>query len=459
MGKITDIRALQKLLPDRLDAIREIQHDVVMCEWDAHHAVTVIGSDCIGDYQVIRKFDIEIEPNMNWEYDLLDTLTDDEKKYVTDEDGEINDNFYETYDPYDHFYEFEIGEYMQIWYNVKDHTITKFGRIDKKDPYYCELDGKWIDISTHLNKMKRAFLKHFNGTSAVEGYYKDFSVHPDLLAAGYTGIDSFNWEYGCGEEEHQSSECKFIIDREIDKLYTDILLNRTEESTHIRLYGLDNYIFAMHHENRDFALELMAAMRICQRHKYQISDKELWRDMVYQLYLLGKDLHNPFYVCPADLRQAHDKVSAMYRKNEKKIAERKKLEKQKQEAREAMDKLAEFISRMESFFDLCFKNEHLVIQPLRSPLEYIEEGQAMSHCVASYKDRYNSLILSARDLNDQRIATIEVSLQDYRIIQIRGKCNQRTEYNDEIAILLTKNMNKIRKANNKQKKLNAALSA
>ena len=125
----------------------------------------------------------------------------------------------------------------------------------------------------------------------------------------------------------------------------------------------------------------------------------------------------------------------------------------------AAQKLNEFIQHMQAFLDLCFSNDQLIIRPLRSPVEYIQEGIAMHHCVASYRERYNSLILSARNHQDERIATIEVSLHDYKIIQIRGKHNQATEYDQDIAVLLTKNMKQIRKANKKQQIINAALSA
>lgn len=50
-------------------------------------------------------------------------------------------------------------------------------------------------------------------------------------------------------------------------------------------------------------------------------------------------------------------------------------------------------------------------------------------------------------------------MRDYSIVQIRGKYNKPTEYDQEIAVLITQNMPKIRRAHRKQQKLTAALAA
>lgn len=49
------------------------------------------------------------------------------------------------------------------------------------------------------------------------------------------------------------------------------------------------------------------AVNICNRNRYIIKDADLWVDMMHALEYLGKDLHSPHYICPFDLRSAHDK--------------------------------------------------------------------------------------------------------------------------------------------------------
>ena len=98
------------------------------------------------------------------------------------------------------------------------------------------------------------------------------------------------------------------------------------------------------------------------------------------------------------------------------------------------------------FFGICFGNENVVITVIKSVAEMAEEGMAMHHCVYSmgYYKRKDSLILSARDNDGNRIETIEVNLKTFQIVQSRGACNQNTDRHDEIIGLVKKNINLIK---------------
>lgn len=100
---------------------------------------------------------------------------------------------------------------------------------------------------------------------------------------------------------------------------------------------------------------------------------------------------------------------------------------------------------MRKFFDLLIENEHLNIGVIKSVQEMQEEGTAMHHCVfeMGYYKRDNTLILSARDKAGNRIETIEINLETYKIVQSRGVCNSNTAYHEEIIELINNNMNKI----------------
>ena len=451
MTKLKEILRLQKQLPDRTDLIEDIKYHAIDVEWTAHHSTIVGCSDTIGDYQVIRKFDIEIEPDFNWEEHLIDEMCEAEKKRYLDKNGEINlDNLYEDYDPYEQMYDIELGEYMQIWYNVKDHSIYKLGRIND-NPEYCSLKGPWTSLSNRLTARKKSFLGRFDSSRFYDGLYKDITIHPDLLANGYVALDTFDWSYEYIDSS-SPEEVRFVSNTPIVNLIESFLNQKSQAATLISLYGKENYFYVLAQEDKNYQKEVIAALRICRRNKYVPADLRDWQDYTKILFDLGKDLHNAHYVCPADLHEAHQKAVREANKEKDKIELQRKL-------REAEKKLDKFIQHMQAFLDLHFESENIVIRPLRSPVEYVHEGNAMHHCVASYQDRYDSLILTARNRKDERIATCEVDLQTYRIIQIRGLQNKPTEYNDEIAILLTKNMSKIRRANRKQKQLIAALKA
>ena len=74
-----------------------------------------------------------------------------------------------------------------------------------------------------------------------------------------------------------------------------------------------------------------ASIRICLRNGYQVEDGNLWCDMVDTLATLNKDIRSPKYICPTDLRAAHDHYQAKRRARQ----ERENIIKKRKEAMEA----------------------------------------------------------------------------------------------------------------------------
>ena len=100
------------------------------------------------------------------------------------------------------------------------------------------------------------------------------------------------------------------------------------------------------------------------------------------------------------------------------------------------------------FFGICFGNEHIVITVVQSVAEMVEEGKAMHHCVyaCGYYKKKESLILSAKDKDGNRIETIELNLKTFKVVQSRGVCNSNTPMHDEIINLINNNINLIKQA-------------
>lgn len=61
---------------------------------------------------------------------------------------------------------------------------------------------------------------------------------------------------------------------------------------------------------------------------------------------------------------------------------------------------------------------------LKREEEYIEEGEKMRHCVASYKDKSSSIIVSIRSLDKEERVTNEYHIQNGGRVQSRYFCNQ-----------------------------------
>ena len=181
------------------------------------------------------------------------------------------------------------------------------------------------------------------------------------------------------------------------------------------------------------------AYKITLRRGYDITDIALWCDYVDMLRRLGKDTHNAHYVCPEDLQAAYDTA-------QRKLQAQREKEAEAQRRKKAIENEERFQALKAPFFGIAFTDGTIQIRVLESVQEYIEEGQALHHCVFTneYHLKEKSLILSA-SIAGKRIETIEVSLETMEVLQCRGLMNQNTEYHERIIELVYQNMKQIQR--------------
>ena len=228
------------------------------------------------------------------------------------------------------------------------------------------------------------------------------------------------------------------------QFYIDLASGTSDFEKLRKLYSQEEILYMLCLEE-PYKSYYQTAMRIRRHHHYEPQDWDTWKDHITVLYQLGKDLHNPFYVCPDDLNATH----AKYIKQLDKLREKERLIAKKKEA-EMYEK--QYQDDMHSFFGLLFTNEDFTISPLKTVTEFIAEGDAMHHCVytCGYYKRKNSLILSAKDHNGNRLATIEFDLTTMQIMQCRGLCNAKPEFDEEIRKCIQLHTKDIMKAKNKR---------
>jgi len=181
---------------------------------------------------------------------------------------------------------------------------------------------------------------------------------------------------------------------------------------------------------------LWTAAKICMRNGYIVKDGALWCDYVLMLNRQGRDVHNAHYVCPPNLKRAHDALMAPIR------AEKKKREKELIAKREG--KYREFIN---PYRGIVLESGTMTVRPLLSVKEFAEEGEAMKHCVyrAGYYERPNSLILTVR-IKGKRVETAEIDLRTGKVVQCFGKNNSLTDYHGDILKFLAKNKDRLKRA-------------
>lgn len=179
------------------------------------------------------------------------------------------------------------------------------------------------------------------------------------------------------------------------------------------------------------------SIKICLRNKYFVKDAKYYIDYLELLEHFGKDLRNAHYVCPKNLKKEHDLL----------VAKRKR----QQDREDAASKREKLLRDQKVFENLkkailagiVFSDGKIKVRVLGSVKEYIDEGDALHHCVSSYALKEDSIVLSAC-IRGKRIETVEVSLKQLKVVQCRGLQNKNTEYHDRIISLVNKNMHLIK---------------
>lgn len=175
------------------------------------------------------------------------------------------------------------------------------------------------------------------------------------------------------------------------------------------------------------------SIKVAKRAGFEFEDAQMWMDYIKMLERMGKDLHSPVLVAPHDLQTVHDLYSAKVERQ--RIKAQREKDRKKAEADEA--KFEELKGR---YIGLVMTDGEIVVHTLNSVAEYYDEGSRQHICVGSagYYLKENSLVLTAT-IKGQTIATIEISLSDYSIIQCRAFANKVCKYQDRIAKIISDN--------------------
>ena len=308
-------------------------------------------------------------------------------------------------------------------------------RKGKKAEYYSmEIARYWVDDNgkTEITALKRT-LGHYADTFVLDGclelrtdnyvyrriadckVYPYYSATPKLRRNGLQGS---------------------LADIEPTRLIEALLTDSRAETMFKAGRKTDLNYFLQHSMYFDLYWN---TYKIVLRNGYHIADISLWIDYIRLLERCGKDIHNAHYVCPLDLKAEHDR----YQERARIIQEREEREEQRKKAKENEERFRKLKSK---FFGLSFTDGLIVVSVLESVDDYYKEGNALHHCVGQceYYLKPQSLVLSAR-IDNQRVETIELSLETFKVLQSRGLCNKATEYHDRIIRLVQKNARQIRK--------------
>lgn len=320
---------------------------------------------------------------------------------------------------------------------IGKHKGIKMGEIFYHSTEVCQQwiteDGKETVMAMPMNMGKNAWI-----------YTQPISIKNSINYYGYNCYDIDGYVYpkvkllpilrrnGLRTSFHGVTPARLIRAILGESRYAEMLLKTKQ-------YSLLN--FYMHRGG----LSHPWAVNICNRNGYIIKDGSMYDDYLHLLDYFHLDTHNAHYVCPKDLKKAHDELL----KRRQKIEAKQRIENERKARVEKMGRMKldiqSFIRRIQPFIGMEIKDKTIVIRPLESVTQFYQEGKTMHHCVYSneYYKKSNSLILSST-VGGKRMETVEVSLRTFSIVQSRAVCNGVSPYHNRIIEMVNKNMNLIK---------------
>lgn len=175
------------------------------------------------------------------------------------------------------------------------------------------------------------------------------------------------------------------------------------------------------------------SIKTARRAGFKFTEVQTWFDYINMLERMGRDLRNPQLVAPHDLKSAHDEYVAKVERQ--RIKEQREADRKRAEADEA-----KFVELKGRYLGLVMTDGEITIHTLNSVAEYYDEGNRQHICVGSsrYYLKEDTLVLTAI-IGNKTIATVEISLKDYSILQCRAFANGVCEYQNRIKEIILAN--------------------
>lgn len=223
--------------------------------------------------------------------------------------------------------------------------------------------------------------------------------------------------------------CKELVDFNPTSVFEKLMNNpRYETLAKARRFDIWGHL------EEGFICSHWPQIKMLIRHDYHPKDFGLWHDTVNMAEDLGLDTHSPKYILPKDLKSMHDILVKRVQEKER----RERLEKQRAEIERHAKETEAYQKKYTKLLAVCIVRDDITISPLQSYEDFINEGEAMHHCVATYWMKKECLILGVKS-GEERLATVELSMKDFHIKQCRAACNKVPPRYDEICGLIDSN--------------------
>lgn len=342
--------------------------------------------------------------------------------------------YYAIVDVYENM---QVVRMFCVWKNCKKYRKPDFHCFEVMQ-HWIDEKGKMVTLSEKTNSMGGCYdawcySDKLEVRTATYAHELRIKLAPDVVYPKVKVLPVFK-RNGIRNNFHGIAPHTLILD----------VLQDTRSETLLKAGQFD---MLRHHFSSTYATNVFwKSIKICIRNKYKIKDASVWCDYIQMLNYFKKDILNPFYACPKNLKKAHDEWM-----KKKQISDKKRQDirdaKEREERLKQLEENRKFYQETKAnFLDLQFGSGDISVRVLKDVDEFKIEGEELHHCVFTneYYAKPDSLILSAQ-VNNQRTETVEISLDKLQVVQCRGRHNQPSEYHDKIVELVKNNLHQIAK--------------
>lgn len=402
------------------------------CDYETHAGYDACFMDAIGEWQVLRTVSVSTCVSFDGEdVDDWDEYQRCIEKFDSDGDDAHEFDYNCTYE----------GDFQQIWINVRTGLVLEFKRprVRRHGPpaeyYYYDIEQDWCPPVTYADTTALYPVGSYCVPAVnCSPKCKDLDTLADYLVEGnvHSVLRDMGYDPSWGEDMERRSAGEYsIMEHGIVPFIIDLIHNANHVRDILMLGGVELF-----YRTREEGGHVTAS-RIATRHKYVVPAEERARYVAYldNLIELGKDIHNPFYVCPKDLQHAYEHT--------KRIVERRRQERAREQQRlrelSEAEAIQAYAERMAQYARMHLDyRDGIQVMVCPTYQDMYEEGEAMHHCVGrnGYHKKLDSIIMFVRDANGGRISTIEYSISRGKVLQNRGLSNTVPPYFEDINALV-----------------------
>lgn len=293
--------------------------------------------------------------------------------------SKVGESLSKTARAYYYFVTAEVRDGMQLLRLWCMYVSSVFG---KKPNYgHIELVRNWITKDLRACAEGRKFSNRdyiwtsdmeIRGTAITPDRLGNYEVANDICPYGKKVLDKFR-KYGADKLEYLSFG--WIL---------ELLHNPRYESAVKCGYGEIANIMVRRGQMDKF----WPALKIVMRHNYKTTDWSIWYDTIVNLMALEKDIRNPKFVCPEDLKGDHKKyMDILHARREREWRERERqreierIEEERLKAETIADEEKSYIKDKGQYLGREIREGGIRMTVIPTVQEFYEIGRDMHICI------------------------------------------------------------------------------